>query len=79
MGRQALEEDSVSLCRDNKESLKCGLDGVVVATVSTVRSMQHSPTESALALPTPHCSLALDLGQTGPGRRCHRSSTDLSS
>ena len=41
MGRQALEEDSVSLCRDNKESLKCGLGGVVVATVSTVRSMQQ--------------------------------------
>lgn len=31
-----------------------------------------SPSESALALPTPHCTLALDLGQTGPGRRCHK-------
>ena len=39
MGRQALEEDSVSLCRDNKESLKCGLGGV--AAVTTVRSMQQ--------------------------------------
>ena len=38
-----------------------------------------SPSESALALPTPHCSLALDLGQIGPGRRCHRSSPNLSS
>ena len=38
MGRQALEEDSISLCRGIKESLKCGLGGVVGATVSTVRS-----------------------------------------
>lgn len=38
-----------------------------------------SPSESAQALPTPHCGLALDLGQTGPGRRCHRSSPNLSS
>ena len=27
-----------------------------------------SPSESTLAPPTLHCSLVLDLGQTGPGR-----------
>ena len=40
-----------------------------MAIVSTLRSYGSSLRESALALPTPHCSLVLNLGNTGPGRR----------
>lgn len=58
--------------------LGCDLGGVEVATVSTCsgsvagapRSLPPSGA-NALAPPTPHSSLALELGQTGLGEDCH--------